>query len=183
MTEKWLFLTPNLPRIRIFYTLTKTQEPNLVGRPIISGCDSPTEQISSFVDYLLQPTAKIQKSYLKDTTDFLNFMEKIKVAKDTILVSMDVATLYIDIPQEEGIRIVCKAYEPFQKNIPPIPTTYLRDMLRLILKENSFHFHGKHHLQGHGTAMGTKMAVSFANNFMATVKTEIISHSATKPLT
>lgn len=102
-------------------------------------------------------------------------MEKIKVAKDTILVSMDVATLYINILQEEGITIVCKAYETFQKNTPPIPTTYLRDMLRLILKENSFHFHGKHHLEGHGTAMGTKMAVSFANNFMAAVKTEIIS--------
>ena len=31
--------------------------------------------------------------------------------------------------------------------------------------------------------MGTKMAVSFANIFMAAVETEIISRSATKPLT
>ena len=33
-------------------------------------------------------------------------------------------------------------------------------MLRLILKENFFHFIGKHYLQNHGTAMGTKTAVS-----------------------
>ena len=32
-------------------------------------------------------------------------------------------------------------------------------MLRLILKENFFHFNGKHYLQNHGTAMGTKTAV------------------------
>ena len=32
-------------------------------------------------------------------------------------------------------------------------------MLRLILKENFFHFDGKHYLQNHGTAMGTKTAV------------------------
>ena len=43
----------------------------------------------SFVDYLLQPIAKFQESYLKDTTDFLNFIEKTKVVKDTTLVSID----------------------------------------------------------------------------------------------
>ena len=53
-------------------------------------------------------------------------------------------------------------------------------MLRLILKENSFHFNGNNHLQTHGTAMGTKMAVSFI--FMAAVEKEIISRRATKPL-
>ena len=55
-------------------------------------------------------------------------------------------------------------------------------MLRLILKENSFHFNGKHFLQTHRTAMGTKMAVSFANIFMAAVETEIIERSSKKPL-
>ena len=41
----------------------------------------------------------------------------------------------------------------------PIPTHYLPEMLRLILIENFFHFNGKHYLQNHGTAMGTKTAV------------------------
>jgi len=53
-----------------FYTLTKIHKPNPVGRPIISGCEGPTERISSFVDYLLQLIAKAKQSYLKDTTDF-----------------------------------------------------------------------------------------------------------------
>ena len=86
MTKKWLSLTPNPPQIPVFYNLTKIHKPNPVGRPINSGCEGPTEGISSFVDHLLHPIAKIQKSYLKDTTDFLNFIEKTKVAKDTILV-------------------------------------------------------------------------------------------------
>ena len=38
----------------------------------------------------------------------------------------------------------------------------LLEMLRINLKENSFQFNGKHYLQTHGTAMGTKTAVSFA---------------------
>ena len=36
-----------------FYTLTKFQKPTITGGPIISGCDGPTERISSFVDTLL----------------------------------------------------------------------------------------------------------------------------------
>ena len=40
-TEKWLSLTQNLPRIPVFYTLTKIHKPNPVGRPFISGCESP----------------------------------------------------------------------------------------------------------------------------------------------
>ena len=182
MTRKWLSQTANPPRIPEFYTLTKIHKANPVGRHIISGCGGPTERISSFVDSLLQPIAKQQTSYLKDTTDFINFIGNTKVTENAILVSMDVTSLYTNIPQEEGITTVCNTYERFHSNKPPIPTHYLRDMLRLILQENSFQFHGKHYLQTHGTAMGTKMAVSFANLFMAAVETEILSHSTKKPL-
>ena len=103
--------------------------------------------------------------------------------KDTMLLSMDVTSLYTNIPQEDGINIVCKTYETFHLNKPPIPSLYLRDMLRLILKENSFHFNRENYLQTHGTAMGTKMAVSFANISMVMVETEIINRSHFKPLT
>ena len=92
-----------------------------------------------------------------------------------MLVSMDVTSLYTNIPQKEGINIVCNAYETFHLNKPPIPTLYLRDMLGLILKENSFHLNKKNYLQTHGTAMGTKLAVSLTNIFMAAVKRKIIN--------
>ena len=163
MTKKWLAQTSSPPRIPVFYTLTKIHKPDPVGRPIISGCDGPTEKISSFVDTLLQPIAQKQQSYIKNTTDFISFIENTKIGQDTILVAMDVSSLYTNIPQEEGIEIVCNAYETFHNNDPPIPTHYLREMLGVILTENSFEFNEKNYLQTHGVAMGTKTAVSFAN--------------------
>ena len=36
-------------------------------------------------------------------------------------------------------------------------------------------------MQTHGTAMGTKMAVSFASIFMADIETKLIQQSETKP--
>ena len=51
---------------------------------------------------------------------------------------MDVTSLYRNIPHEEGIATVCRIYDEFHRNNPPIPTKYLREMLTLILKANSF---------------------------------------------
>ena len=46
---------------------------------------------------------------------------------------------------------------------------------------NSFQLRGNSFLQTHGTAMGTKMAVAFANIFMAHIEEEIIRQRKTKP--
>ena len=164
------------------HIVIKIHKPTPIGRPIISGCDSPTERLSAFVDRLLQPIAKEQESYLKDSTDFITFIEKTRVPENAILVSMDVTSLYTNIPQEEGIDIVCNAYESYYLGESPIPTQYLKRALELILQENSFQFTGKNYLQTYGTAMGTKMAVYFANIFMGKVESQILSRSALKPL-
>ena len=130
-----------------------------------------------------QPRYSYKKRvYLKDTTDFINFIERIKLPSSAILVSMDVTSLYANIPQREGITTVCNAYEEFHQGNPPVPTRFLREMLSLILHENSFQFNGKDYLQTHETAMDTKMAVAFANIFMAKIEKEILGQSSIKPI-
>ena len=73
----------------------------------------PTEKLSCFVDKILQPIAQQQKSYLKDTTDFINVIEETKLPKGVILVSMNVTSLYMNIPQEEGINKLSTTHLPF----------------------------------------------------------------------
>lgn len=73
--------------------------------------------------------------------------------------------------RKKGIKTVCEAYDNFNN------TNTSREMLKLILKENSFQFDGKNYLQTPGTVMGTKMAVAFTNIFSR----EILSQSVTKP--
>ena len=68
---------------------------------------------------------------------------KRKVPRNAIQVSMDLTSLNTNIPQEEGINTVYRAYEAFYKNDTPIPTNSLRGLLRLILQENSFQFNGR----------------------------------------
>ncbi len=51
----------------------------------------------------------------------------------------------------------------------------IRQFLEYILKENYFTFKDKLYLQKHGTAMGIKMAPSFANIFMGALEQSLLS--------
>ena len=52
--------------------LQQTYQNNVPGWPVISNCGYYTENISSFLDYQLQPLAQKEKSYIKDTSHFLS---------------------------------------------------------------------------------------------------------------
>ena len=95
---------------------------------------------------------------------------------------MDVTSLYTNIPQEEGVETVCKTYDSFYKTALPSLHSILKERLNLSFKRTHSSLMEKNYLQTHGTAMGTKMAVAFANIFMAEVETEILNQSALKPL-
>jgi hypothetical protein len=53
--------------------------------------------------------------------------------------------------------------------------------IHLILTKNSFEFNGKHFLQTQGTAMGTKMAPSYANLFMDNLEQAFLSSQSKQP--
>lgn len=98
---------------------------------------------------------------------------------------MDVASLHMNIPPEEGVNIVCTAFQTFYNETPLIPIKHLLGKaLRLILQENLFQFmiNKWNYLQTQGTAMGTKMAIAFANIFMGGIEKQIVKESAHKPL-
>ena len=90
---------------------------------------------------------------------------------------MDVTSLYTNIPVEEGVEFVTQSYLDFYRERLPIPTEHLKELLQLILTENSFKFNGQNFLQKHGVAMGTKMAVSFANIYMANLESKFLAES------
>ena len=152
-----------LPKVhKIKYPAERTDVP---GRPIISSINSPTAAIARFVDYYLQPITQKLKSYIKDTTDFLNKLENIgSLPENSILVTMDVKSLYTNIPHAEGINAVAKALE--QQDEQTISTRVIIKFLSLILNLNNFTFNDDNILQIKGCAMGAKCSSSYGNIFM-----------------
>ena len=181
ITEKNMrYLTVDQPKAERFYLLPKIHKAGNPGRPIVSANGHPTEKISEFVDLHLQPHVNSLPSNLKDTTDYLRkLQESGPIPPATLLVSLDVTSLYTNIPHEDGIRACKEAWE--ERPVKDPPTEILVKLLTLILKCNNFKFKGKHYLQVQGTAMGTKMAPAYANILMGRLEGQLLRSISLKP--
>ena len=149
-----------------FYLLPKIHKPNNPGRPVISSTNCHTTKLSKFVDHYIQPLAKQLKSYIRDTTEFLNKITNLHTAMPpgAILVTMDVKSLYTNIQHNEGLAALKICLN--NRSITYPSTEVILTLMKLILTLNCFNFNGKSYLQIKGYAMGTVSAPSYANIFM-----------------
>ena len=164
-------LKTNDPKTPIFFTLPKIHKENNPGRPVISSLNCHTAKLSKFVDHHLQEHVVKTASYVKDTTDFLNKTRNIVVPPNSLLVTVDVKSLYTNIPNEEGIAAIDDTLN--RSNTDTSLKTVILTLLDKILTLNNFVFNGEHYLQIKGCAMGTKCAPT-ANLFMDNFETNKI---------
>ena len=93
---------PETPK---FYTRMKIHKTGIRGRPVVSSINFHSNLISNNVEFHLQQIGKNVPSYVRDTTDFLQKLDKIKnTPNNTLLVTFDVKSLYTNIPNAEGIK-------------------------------------------------------------------------------
>jgi len=163
-------------RLASFYMLPKIHKSltNPPGRPIMSGNGHPTEWISAWLDKKLQPIVQSLPTYLKDTTHLLQMLKTIHITPNTRIISLDVTSLYTNIPQEAGIKslgLVGKQLHPSGNY------NTIEFLARKVLENNVFEFNGTYYRQIEGTAMGTRMAPAYANIYMYTIEKAILSTS------
>ena len=153
----------------------KVHIPGHPGRLIVSSSGVLTENISLLIDFFLKPC--VAQSYTWDTTDFLNKLWELPpLPPNSLLVTLDVSSLYSNIPHHEGITACEEALNLRELLMPP--TANFCHLTKLILSTNSFTFNKEHYLQVHGMAMGTCMASSYA-----TYSSENLNYSSCKPRT
>lgn len=104
----WEYIRTGFPREATFYALPKiyknTHQPP--GRPIVSARGSLTDNLSKFVDRLLQPLVEGLPSHIKDTIHLLQILDGLHVKGDTLLVDIDVEALYSSIPHDLGLSVI-----------------------------------------------------------------------------
>ena len=114
------YLKPHLPNPGRFYILPKIHKTGNQGRPIVSSNSHPTEHISEFVDFHSKPLVNKLPSYVKDTNHFLNILLTLPdLPANSLLVTLDVSSLYTTIPHNEGID-ACYHFLS-TRNTPSIP--------------------------------------------------------------
>lgn len=163
------FLTTNHPVTPVIYILPKVHKTlvNPPGRPIVACNDSLMEPLSLYVDRILRPLVVKLPSYLRDTNDFIEQLSNAHINCDTedmFLTTMDVVSLYTNIPHDKGMI----AIEHFLslRTDPQPPTNFLMDMVHLLLHKNFFLFENHFYLQTQGAAMGSRFSPDYACLFM-----------------
>ena len=188
ITKKELqFLLPQQSQDqRTFYLLPKLHKdtwPELSvppGRPIVSDVRSISYNCSNLLEYFLSPLVAKQDSYLRDSGHLIAILREASFPQSTLLFTMDVASLYSNIPVDEGIQIVSQLFR--QHPDPSRPDRTLLTILELLLTHSAFTFRNSCFLQTKGVAMGKKFAGSFANLFMAHWETKHLQSSPIQPL-
>lgn len=161
------FLTVDFPRVPRFYLLPKIHKPGFPprGRLIAAAQGSLLENISKYLDHLLQPPVLKMKTYICDTGHFISKIEGLTIPKHSVILSFDVVSLYTCIPYDD-IRSVVRHYlEPEREHLPPIH--FLLDLVDILLEKNYLTFNDEFFLQTRGVSMGSAFAPSIANLFMA----------------
>lgn len=123
------------------------------GRPVVSGNGCPTEKISAFIDRHLGPLVPRIRSFIKDTSHVLQIVDSLSdIKEETILASLDVSSLYTNIPNYEG-QLAVKSFLTRHRTFGEtrgghVSNNTIVKLLALVLEKNNFAFNGRHYLQG-----------------------------------
>ena len=162
------FLYCQHPIRPVFYTLPKIHKcmSNPPGRPIVAQTDSLLSPLSAFVDFFIKPFVHALPAYIKDSTDFINKLSSVTdLPGDTFLLTLDVTSLYTNIPHSEGLEALNHFLLNRDQTINP-PNKFIADLATFVMEYNYFCFDGDFYLQTSGVSMGTICAPNYANLFM-----------------
>ena len=104
----------------------------------------------------------------------INILKNImNLLHDTILYTLDVSTLYNNIPQSMGIQAISElqAVQRAPNNCPL--NSYVLDLFRVLLENNCFELNGEYYHEVAGSAIGFKFVPSYSKVFMSNLSGQI----------
>ncbi|XP_050707450.1 uncharacterized protein LOC126992689 [Eriocheir sinensis] len=153
------------------YGNVKTHKTGNPLRPIISQIPTATYTVAKKLNEILAPYTPMSHA-LTSTNDFLEILRTAPPADNHIIASLDVESLFTNVPVNRTIQIImdrvyrCEETEPLD-----IPEEDLRTLLEICTKEAPFTCpRGDMYCQVDGVAMGSPLGVLFANFFMGTIE-------------
>lgn len=164
-----------------FYALPKLHKDSekIAGRPIVSTVNTATYHTSVYIHNVLYPILKYIPQVCTSSLQTIRTLdnENFTIKEDDLIGVADVVSLYPSIPIEFGckaIRLVLNEFSTLIK-ITACETNQFIELVQWVLENNYFEFDGTVYKQIQGTAMGTPMAVVYANLVLYTIEKSLIN--------
>jgi len=159
-----------LPRA---YGLPKIHKPNNPLRLIISSINSPLFGFSEFLQDILQKSIPNPNSYIKNSLHLVNQLEGKVIDDQHTLISLDVVSLFTNVPVELVVDSVTKRWDLISQKTK-IPLEQFIIAIRFIMESTFFTFNKIIYKQIFGTPMGSPLSPIIADLVMQDIETKAI---------
>ena len=153
----------------ILYGLPKIHKPNFSMnfpyRPILAAYNLASYKISKYLVPILASLTSNQYTVL-NSTEFARQISAIDNADQYYMVSLDIQSLFTNIPLQETIEIAINALFLNATQVMGLPKDLFKTLLELASMNTFFLFNEKYYLQKDGVGMGLPLGPTFANLFL-----------------
>lgn len=187
--ERFGFITKNLAKsLRKYnsnpaklYGLIKIHKPNNPIRPIVSSIGSPTYNMSKFFTNILANIVGKTNSFVKDSFDLKSKINNLIIPDDHKLFSLDVISLFTNIPNDIISEIIDKKWNDIQR-YTNLTSIAFKNGLSFVVNNCFFSFKDQHYHQISGSPMGSPVSPVLANLVMEHLEETVLASLSRQPL-
>ena len=148
-----------------FRILAKIHKDKFGIRPIINSTNTPTYNLCKLVEYILHPYVKKFPSFIQDSQNLIQDLDKKFFPKNIKIISADIEALYTNINLDLALDIITD-FARDKLDFNHINIIAFNSILKLIFKNNIFCYNDCFFVQTLGIAMGSVCGPTIANIFV-----------------
>jgi len=156
------------------YGLPKIHKPGHQFRLIVSSLDSPFYSLASFIQKMIASGVPYAASYVENSFQLVERLRDIKLDNRHVLLSLDVISLFTNIPLDLAIDSVVRRLDNILNN-SNIPNDEFILALKMILKSTYFTFNNVIYRQNFGTPMGSPLSPIIADLVLRDIENRAIN--------
>ncbi|VDQ04405.1 unnamed protein product [Trichobilharzia regenti] len=143
--SKWFNLMPKTNNASRIYGTIKLHKPAYPIRPIVDFRNTPTYELSKHLALILCPIRNRSNSRLTNSFEMKNKLDDIQLENDETMVSIDITSLYTNIPINIALEAVKKELtaDPELTYRTKLPIEEIILGIQLCLTSTVFKFQGK----------------------------------------
>lgn len=158
------------------YGVVKIHKEDCPVRPIVSTVNSPTSELVKFITKILTVSFQEYNQFsIKNSAIFAAKVNDLQLPDGYVLVSLDVVSLFTNIPLQLTIDVITEEWQLIQDNTD-IPLEEFIHILEFIFNSNYLLYLGQHYSQTFGCPMGSNISPVLANIIM----TKVLKHSISR---
>lgn len=173
-TEAKTLMTHNAISPKI-YGLPKLHKSGIPLRPIVSYIQSPLYKLSKYLSNALSKITGKNDYYIKNSFTFKEFIDTVELPQNYTLLSLDVTSLYTNIPNELISNIIRSKWTLLKEHTTLSCNDFIEG-INLILNNNFFQYKNEFYQQLDGCAMGAPISSTTAQLVMEFLEENVIGN-------